>query len=202
MSAAIRLTLVLVVVQRSVASLTQESPPHPSPHALHHHRLRAAARRGGQRAEHLRAFTVGRYEMLRGRSGGGPKPSKWRKSASHSFVAFFGKRSGAPVRPMAPVEEQEQAPSASGSEAACSEPEWDDGVFGVQGRYAVPDDEATFGSARSPTAESSASEIDGDQAHPSFDPRPVAAFTTSGTHGRMVFVCGRVWFCGLNRGFA
>ena len=159
-SAAVRLTLVLVAVQRSVASLTQESPPDPSRHALHHHRLRAAAWRGGQRNEHVGAFTVGRYAMLHGRSGGGRKTYKWKTTASSSFVAYFGKMSGAAVRPTAPVEEQEQAPPAISSEAAGSEPEWDDGIFGVQGRYAVPDDEFTFGNAQSPTAESSASEED------------------------------------------
>ena len=170
-SAAIRPTLVLVAVQRSVASLTQEISPDPSRHALHHHRLRAAARRGGQRNEHVGAFTVGRYAMLHGRSGGGRKTYKWKTTASSSFVAYFGEMSGAAVRPTAPVEEQEQAPPAISSEAAGSEPEWDDGIFGVQGRYVVSDDESTFtiSNAQSPTAESSASGMDGDQAHPRFD---------------------------------
>ena len=56
--------------------------------AYHHHRLRAAARHGGQRAEHLGAFTVGRYNVLHGRTGGGPKQSTWKQSASSSFVVY------------------------------------------------------------------------------------------------------------------
>ena len=137
--------------------------------------------------------------MLHGRTGGGPKPSKWKQAASSSFVAYFGKMSGAPVRPTAPVEQQEQAPSVSGSEAAFGEPEWSDGVFGVQGRYAVPDDEPVLSDADSSNSKPSASDMN-QSSHVSFGPHGFELGLVNERCSRHVcvrFVCVCVWMRGF-----
>ena len=65
-STSTRRTFAQAAVQRLVASVTQESLPHTSPHALHQHRVRSAPSRCARQADCVRAF--GRWMLLGGGS--------------------------------------------------------------------------------------------------------------------------------------
>ena len=110
-----RRTFAQSAAQRFVASISQESVPSPSEHALRHHRLRRfAARCARLTPENM----LGR-RMLQGRGSGGPKESKWKLNAARAFNTFFGKRTGSPLPaapPGAPLSEADRAASSSDEE--------------------------------------------------------------------------------------
>ena len=99
MAAARRRTFAQSAVQRFVASISQESVPCPSLHALRHHRLRRCAARCARLTPEL-GYLAGAC-MYHGRQSGGPKQKKWIENAAVAFRSFFGKRSGPPL-PAAP----------------------------------------------------------------------------------------------------
>ena len=110
-----RRTFAQSAAQRFVASISQESVPSPSEHALRHHRLRRfAACCARLTPENM----LGR-RMLQGRGSGGPKESKWKLNAARAFNTFFGKRTGSPLPaapPGAPLSEADRAASSSDEE--------------------------------------------------------------------------------------
>ena len=115
MAAARRRTFAQSAVQRFVASISQESVPGPSGHAMRHHRLRRFA----ACCARLTPENMLSRRMLQGRGSGGPKESKWKLNAARAFKIFFGKRTGSPLPaapPGAPLSEADPAASSSDEE--------------------------------------------------------------------------------------
>ena len=114
-AAARRRTFAQSAAHRFVASISQESVPCTSLHALRHHRLRRFA----ARCARLTPETMLGRRMLHGRGSGGPKESKWKLNAARAFKTFFGKRTGSPLPaapPGAPLSEADPAALSSDEE--------------------------------------------------------------------------------------